>query len=223
MQKLVWLFALAACGGGAHGESTAPPPAAAHHGGMHHRFDNAEVWAKDFDAPSRDAWQRPDLVLAALELGPKMVVADIGAGTGYFAVRLARVVPDGQVIATDIEPDMIRYMTERAARERLANLRAVLTPPADPQLAEGTVDRILVVDVWHHIDDRAGYARALARALRPGGKLAIVDFTREATHGPPVEMRLTPEQVIGELRQAGLAASLSSTVLPDQYIVIGIR
>jgi SAM-dependent methyltransferase len=225
MSRLVCLLALAACGGGGHGESAAPPAEAhgEHHGGMHHRFDNAEAWAKDFDAPSRDAWQAPERVLAALELGPGMVVADVGAGTGYFAVRLARAVPDGQVIATDIEPDMIRYLTERAAREALGNLRAVLTPPADPQLAPGSVDRILVVDVWHHIDDRAAYARALARALRPGGKLAIVDFTAAATHGPPAQFRIAPGEIITELRGAGLAAALSPTTLPDQYIVIGTR
>ena len=132
MSKLVWLFTLVACGSGAHEAPATAPPSTQHHGGMPHRFENAEFWAKDFDNPARDAWQEPDRVLAALELQPKMVVADIGAGTGYFAVRLARAVPDGQVIATDIEPDLIRYMTERAAREGLANLRAVLTPPADP-------------------------------------------------------------------------------------------
>jgi SAM-dependent methyltransferase len=221
VSKLAWLAVVAACGAGARGEPASAPPADRH--ALQHHFESAEVCARSFDDPARDRWQQPALVLAALDLGPGMVIADIGAGTGYFAVRLARAVPDGQVIATDIEPDMIRYLSERAAREQLPNLRAVRTPPADPQLAVGTVDRILVVDVWHHIDDRAGYARALARALRPGGKLAIVDFTREATHGPPPEMRLTPEQVIGELRQAGLTAALSSTVLPDQYIVIGIR
>jgi cyclopropane fatty-acyl-phospholipid synthase-like methyltransferase len=221
MSRHGWFVILAACGG-AHGEPAGGAPAADRHT-MQHHFESAETCAKSFDDPARDGWQQPQRVLEALELGPGMVIADIGAGTGYFSVRLARAVPDGQVIATDIEPDMIRYLTERAAREQLPNLRAVRTPPADPQLAAGTVDRILVVDVWHHIDDRAGYARALARALRPGGKLAIVDFTREATHGPPPEMRLTPEQVIGELRQAGLAAALSPTVLPDQYIVIGTR
>jgi cyclopropane fatty-acyl-phospholipid synthase-like methyltransferase len=223
MSKLAWLVILAACGcgGGARGEPPSAPAADRH--AMQHHFESAEQCAKSFDDPARDRWQQPALVLEALELGPGMVIADIGAGTGYFSVRLARAVPDGQVIATDIERDMIRYLTERAAREQLPNLRAVLTPPADPQLAAGTVDRILVVDVWHHIDDRAGYARALARALRPGGKIAIVDFTREATHGPPPDMRLTPEQVIGELRQAGLAAALSPTVLPDQYIVVGTR
>ncbi|HSR95497.1 MAG TPA: class I SAM-dependent methyltransferase [Kofleriaceae bacterium] len=230
MHKLLWLFMITACASSAHVEPTAPPPTAAeqpqgehHGGGMHHRFDNADSWAKVFDDPSRDAWQRPELVLAALDLRPGMTIADIGAGTGYFAVRLARAVPDGQVIATDIEPDMIRYMTERAAHEQLTNLRAVLTPPSDPQLAPETVDRILVVDVWHHLDDRPAYARALAKALRPGGKLAIVDFTFESTHGPPAKHRLAPDEILADLRAAGLTASISPTRLPDQYIALGTR
>lgn len=224
MSKLLWSLTLIACAGGA-GAPVAPSsqPAPAHHGAMHHRFDNADAWAKDFDDPARDAWQQPDRVLAALELGPKMTVVDIGAGTGYFAVRLARAVPDGQVIATDIEPDMIRYMTERAKREQLGNLRAALTPPDDPQLAAGSIDRILVVDVWHHIENRTGYARALAAALRPGGKLAIVDFTMASSHGPPPQHRLAPDEILADLRATGLTASLSPTALPDQYIVIATR
>ena len=230
MSRRIWRFTLgtlitfaglAGCGGAAPAHEHAAPPGGPH--AMHHRFDNAEEWSKSFDNPARDAWQQPDRVLAALELGPGMIIADIGAGTGYFSVRLARAVPDGQVIATDIEPDMVRYLTERAAREQLPNLRAQQTPPTDPQLAAGSVDRILVVDVWHHIDDRAGYARALARALRPGGKLAIVDFTMAAKHGPPPEHRLSTDQVIAELRGAGLTAAVSATTLPDQYIVIGTR
>jgi cyclopropane fatty-acyl-phospholipid synthase-like methyltransferase len=224
MSKLAWLFVLVACGSGAHeAPATAPPPTGHHGGGMPHRFENAELWAKDFDNPARDAWQQPERVLAALELQPQMIVADIGAGTGYFAVRLARAVSGGQVIATDIEPDMVRYMTDRAAREGLANLRAVLTPPADPQLAAASVDRILVVDVWHHLGDRAAFARALGQALRPGGKLAIVDFKRESSHGPPPKHRLTPDQIIADLRAAGLTASLSAIVLPEQYIVIAAK
>jgi hypothetical protein len=195
-----------------------------HHGGsMPHRFEKADEWAKDFDDPARDAWQRPDLVLAALELAPKMLIADIGAGTGYFSVRLARAVPDGKIIATDIEPDMVRYITERAARENLPNLRATLTPPDDPRLPPSAVDRILIVNVWHHVSDRPAYARRLARALHPGGKLAIVDFTLASSHGPPPEHRLTPDQILADLRGAGLTASLSPTALPEQYIVIGTR
>lgn len=185
---------------------------------MPHRFADADAWAKEFDDPSRDAWQEPDRVIAALELAPEHVVADVGAGTGYFAVRLARVVTAGEVIATDIEPDMVRYMTERAAREGLGNLRAVTTPPDDPQLHD--VDRVLVVDVWHHLGDRAAYARKLAAALRPGGLVAIVDFKLDTAHGPPREHRLAPQVIIDELAAAGLPAKVEAE-LPEQYIVIG--
>jgi SAM-dependent methyltransferase len=194
-----------------------------HHGGMPHRFERAEDWAKSFDDPARDAWQRPDDVIAALELRPGMAIADVGAGTGYFTVRLARAVRDGQIIATDIEPDMVRYLTERARREGLANVRAVQAEAADPRLPPSSVDRILVVDVWHHIADRVRYATGLAAALRPGGRIAIVDFTATATHGPPARHRLAPDAIVADLRAAGLDASVSPVRLPEQYIVIGVR
>ena len=190
---------------------------------MVHRFEHADDWAKTFDDPARDAWQHPDDVIAALGLTPKMTVADVGAGTGYFTVRLARAVPDGQVIATDIEPDMVRYLVDRAHREKLANVRAVEATGDDPRLPPSSVDRILVVDVWHHVADRGAYARGLANALRPGGQIAIVDFTQEATHGPPREHRLRPETIVADLQGAGLASSVSPTQLPDQFIVIGVR
>jgi len=190
---------------------------------MPHRFEHADEWAKEFDDPSRDAWQHPDDVLAALALRPGMVIADVGAGTGYFTVRLARAVPDGEVIATDIEPDMVRYLGERARRERLGNVRAVLAGADDPRLPAASVDRILVVDVWHHLGDRARYAAGLAAALRPGGQLAVVDFTAAASHGPPPVHRLAPAAIIADLRAAGLDASESATRLPEQYIVVGVR
>lgn len=201
------------------------PPGAAHHHPttMVHRFEDANAWAKVFDDPARDAWQRPDDVIASLALTSTMAVADVGAGTGYFTIRLARAVPAGQVIATDIEPDMVRYLTERAAREHAPNVRAVLATGDDPGLAAGTLDRILVVDVWHHIADRPRYAKALAAALRPGGQIAIVDFTAEASHGPPRKHRLPPEAILADLQAAGLDATVSPTKLPDQFIVVGTR
>jgi ubiquinone/menaquinone biosynthesis C-methylase UbiE len=210
---------LAACGSAA----PAPTPTHDHHEGMPHRFEHADQWAKQFDDPSRDAWQQPDKVIAAMALTPAMTVADVGAGTGYFTVRLARAVPQGQVIATDIEPDMVRYLGERAQREHLTNIQAVLATADDPHLAPASVDRILVVDVWHHLHDRGRYAAGLAKALRPGGKLFVVDFTQEANHGPPKHMRLAPEAIAADLTSAGLAASVDPTQLPDQYIVVGVR
>ena len=201
------------------------PPGAEHHHphAMVHRFDHAEDWAKVFDDPARDAWQHPDEVITALGLAPDMTVADVGAGTGYFTMRLARAVPGGRVIATDIEPDMVRYLGERAQREQHGNVQAVLSTADDPRLAPGSVDRILVVDVWHHIAERASYAKHLAAALRPGGQIAIVDFTQEAAHGPPREHRLLPETIVGDLRSAGLDAEVAPTRLPDQFIAIGTR
>jgi SAM-dependent methyltransferase len=218
--------------GGGHDHGAGPE----HHGGDHeaahadhdggealHHFENAEESARSLDDPARDARQQPDRVIAALALAPAMVVADIGAGTGYFAVRLARAVPRGQVIATDVEPDMVRYMTERARREGLSNLRAVQTPPGSPELDKASVDRVLVVDVWHHLGDRAAYAKLLAEALRPGGLIAVVDFKLESAHGPPPKHRLTPEAIAADLRAAGLKTEISAIDLPEQYIVIGRR
>jgi ubiquinone/menaquinone biosynthesis C-methylase UbiE len=186
---------------------------------MHHGFTDAGAWANVFDDPARDEWQRPEDVLRALELTPAMVVADVGAGTGYFAVRLARAVPSGKVIATDVEPEMVRYLNERAAREHLPNLRAGQATHATSGLAAESVDRIVIVHVWHHLSDRVAYARDLSAALRPGGRLFIVDFTLTAHRGPPANLRVAPEAIIAELAAAGLTARVSPVALPDQYIV----
>jgi len=148
-----------------------------------------------------------------------MTVADVGAGTGYFSVRLARAVPQGEVIATDLEPDMVRFVNERARREQLPNLRTVLATQTALGLAPSSVDRILVVHVWHHLAERTEYARRLAHTLRPGGRLYIVDFSPTAHRGPPANMRVAPEVVIAELEGAGLSAKVEPITLPDQYIV----
>jgi len=138
-------------------------------------------------------------------------------------VRLARAVPHGEVISTDLEPDMVRFVNERARRERLPNLRTVLATQASLGLAPSSVDRILVVHVWHHLADRTEYARRLAHALRPDGRLFIVDFGPSAERGPPVSMRVAAEMVVAELERAGLSARVSPVALPDQYIVEGTQ
>ena len=227
MRRLSLIVALSACGGS---RNTGTPETSNHgehgghehgHTGGHHSFSDAEKWAKVFDDPARDAWQQPDEVIAALTLSPAMQVADIGAGTGYFTFRLARALPQGSVIATDIEPDMVRYLGERATKEKVNNVRAVLGKADEPGLDERSVDRILVVDVWHHVSDRVAFGKKLAAALRRGGQIAVVDFTLGASHGPPKEMRLAPEVIVDELNRAGLVARVAPTPLPEQYIVIG--
>jgi arsenite methyltransferase len=185
------------------------------HGG----FADAGAATKVFDDPARDEWQRPDEVLRALELGPASIVADVGAGTGYFAVRLARVVARGKVLATDLEPAMVRFVKARARREKLPNLRAIVATPTASGLAANSVDRILVVHVWHHLAQTGEYARDLAAALRPGGRLLVVDFSPTAHRGPPASMRVSPQAVISALKDAGLSARVSPMALPDQYLV----
>lgn len=175
------------------------------------------------DAPARDAWQRPDEVLRVLAVAPTMAIADVGAGAGYFAVRLARAVPAGDVIATDVDVDLVRSLNDRARHERLPNLRAILATATTSGLAPGSVDRILVAHAWHHLADRVAYVRDLAAALRPGGRLFVLDFNFIAPSGPPTHLRVAPEVVVAELAAAGLAAKQSPVALADQFLVEGTR
>lgn len=192
-----------------------------HH--KHHRFDNAEAWAPQFDSPERAAWQKPDEVIAALALAPDAQVADLGAGTGYFAVRLARAVPRGRVFAGDLEPDMVRYLRERAAKEGLTNLEAVQGAPDDPRLPEA-VDLAIMVDTYHHIADPTGFFAAVRERLRPGGALVIVDFKKDAPDdapGPPAAMRIADDIVAAHLRKLGFVHEKTDReLLPYQYIVV---
>lgn len=192
-----------------------------HHGGpMVHRFERAEDWAPRFDAKDRDGWQKPAEVIALLELSPGMVVADIGAGTGYFMPHLARAVgPNGKVWALDVEPDMVRYLRARARKHKLDNVNARAVAADDPQLPPASVDRVLIVDTWHHLGKRVDYARKLRAGLRPNGKLIIVDFTLDAKRGPPRKHRLAPETILKELEAAGFKAKILTESLPDQYVI----
>jgi len=193
-----------------------------HQGHMPHSFDNADEWAKRFEDPSRDAWQKPDEVLAALALAPEAKVADVGSGTGYFAVRLARAVPRGHVYGVDIEPDMARYLAERARREGLSNLTPVLAAPDDARLPE-PVDLVLVVNTYHHIGERVGYFRRLLSGLKPGGRLVIIDFRKGQSMGPPEQHKLAPEQVRQELESAGYRFVEEHGFLPNQYFLVFSR
>jgi SAM-dependent methyltransferase len=196
-----------------------------HHGkdGYHMDFSEVERFARHFDGPERDAWQKPAEVVRFLELGAGQVIADIGAGTGYFLPPLSKAVgATGHVLALDVEPNMVEYAKQRSRRASLANVEARVVQPDDPGLAPSSVDRILIVDTWHHIDDRANYAAKLARSLRPSGALLIVDFTLESDQGPPREHRLAPDQVIAELKEGGFQAEVvRDETLPKQYLVRG--
>ena len=206
-------------------EAPGQPGKGGHHGGpLVHRFDDPARWAKEFDDPARDAWQKPAELMKVMQVQPGMTVVDLGAGTGYLLPHLCRAVgPKGKVLALDIEASMVRYMEERIGREKLACANAKKVALDDPQLNEASVDRVVILDTWHHVADRVAYAKKLLRSLAIGGAIYIVDFTKDSPHGPPKHHRLTPQQVVVELTQAGLFAEAVSSTLPDQYVIVGRR
>jgi SAM-dependent methyltransferase len=184
-----------------------------------HTFGDAEKWAKVFDDPARDAWQKPHQVIEALALAPDAVVADIGSGTGYFAARLVHFVPQGRVYAVDIEPDMVKYLAERAKREGLANLVSVAGLPDDPRLP-AKADLVLMVDVYHHIENREAYFRKLHGYLKAGGRVAVIDFRQDSPDGPPKSERIPPARVEAEMKQAGYVLAKEHIFLPEQYFLV---
>lgn len=191
-----------------------------------HSFSGAEHWAHVFDDPHRDAWQKPHEVIQVLALKPDAVIADIGSGTGYFAVRLANMVPKGRVYGVDTEPQMVKYLAERARREKRENVVALAGAPDDPRLPE-KADLIVLVDVFHHIENRQRYFKKLRDSLKPGGRLAIIDFRIDSPAGPPKAARIAPERVVAELKGAGYTLAKEHAFLPNQYFLVfqpqGIR
>ncbi len=187
---------------------------------VHHSFDDVERWVAVFDDPGRDAWQEPEELVAAMSISPGMTVADIGAGTGYMNPHLAAAVgPEGRVIAVDVERGLVDHMVERAASEDTPQVEVRLIAPGENGLGEAEVDRVLLLDVYHHIDDRVGWFGRLSEAMRPGGRLIIVDFKPgDIPVGPPEHARIPEAQVTEELEAAGWSLVASPDPLPYQFV-----
>ena len=198
--------------------SQAPALAQTYHD-HHHSFQGAEQWAKEFDDPKRDEWQKPHQVIQALALKPDAIVADIGSGTGYFAVRFAHMVPKGKVYGVDIESDMVKYLDRRAKGMGLTNLISLQGTPDDPRLPE-RVDLILIVDTFHHIDNRHVYLNKLHNYLKPDGLIAVIDYRMETVDGPPKSARSTPDQMKAELKTSGYTFVKEYNFLPRQYFLV---
>ncbi len=200
MKRYVWMlsFAVVALGQVPH---------------QHHPPSSGE-YAKVLEDPSRDEWQKPHDVIMALGLKPTDIVADIGAGTGYFARRFA--LHAGKVYAVDIDEKLLTIVRAKAP----ANLVTIVAAPDDPGLPEQSIDMIFFCDVLHHIENRPAYYAKLAKVLKPGGRIVVIDFyERPLPIGPPPSMKLSDQEVIAELQKAGFALKQQLDTLPYQYFL----
>lgn len=199
-------------------------PALAQEGHHHHHdFHEVEKWVRVFEQSGRNDWQKPAEVVAFLAPQPGQTVADIGAGSGYFTRHFARAVgPQGKALAVELEQAFFGPIRELAKAEGLDNVEPHLASADDPNLAPASVDLIFLCDTAHHIDHRIEYYRRLKKALKPGGRVVIVDFfkNRSLPVGPSPEMRLSWSRTCYELGQAGFSTTVNSSLLPYQYIVV---
>lgn len=208
MSSLLAAVLMAAHGAGGHGQHGNPA--------------DLDAYLARMEEPERAQWQKPDEVVAALQLKPGQVACDIGAGPGYFSLRLARAVGEpGHVFAVDVEPRILEALRKRIESSKVKNISPVLSLADDPLLPPGACDLILVVDTYHHFPDGPAYLRRLARALRPGGKLVNIDFQkRELPVGPPLEHKVSREAFLKDAKAAGLKPVAEHAFLPYQYFLV---
>lgn len=220
---LSFLFVLAmACQRHEHDAPSHKPAAEdATHANEHMHQNSFEELLAHFEDPERDRWQRPRAVLEALGDLSGKTVADIGAGSGYFAFRIAP--HAAKVIAIDIDQRFLDYIQEKnAALEAPLPIETRLAAPDDPKLAPGEADVVLIVNTYHHIENRREYFSRVCKNLAAGGRLVVIDFfKKELPMGPPPEIKLPAATVEKELRSAGFSEiRIDKSTLPYQYIVI---
>lgn len=187
-----------------------------------YRFDDVERWAAVLERPQRDLYQMPERVIDRLDLSPGLVVADVGAATGYFARRLARAVgEEGLVHAVDIEPGLLAWLRRRARAEGIDNIRTRLASASDSRLADACCDLIFLCNTYHMITARVDYLEHLQHKLKPGGRIVIIDWRkRPLPRGPEPQWKLSATQVAEETAAAGLCLLDRPEFLPYQYFFV---
>jgi SAM-dependent methyltransferase len=183
-------------------------------------FEDVEKYIAFLDRPDRELWQKPDTLIGSFGLRGSETVADVGAGSGYFSFRFARALPSGKVIATDIEPEMVRHIHHKATAEGIRNLQVVLGAADDPKVpAEAGL--IFVCDVLHHVGNRQVWLSRLFEESGHGARLVIVEFKQgDLPQGPPASMKIPMQQVSELVTAAGFSqVSQDAALLPYQYVL----
>lgn len=199
-------------------------PAVAQDGHPHERMPNVMEYIDRLDSPERDQYQKPALVIEALELRPGMGVADLGAGSGYFTRRFVEAVTEtGKVYVVDVEPGALKYVEDSLVHmHRPYTAEFILARPDNPKIPSQSVDLIFVCNTYHHLADRTEYFRNIKSSLKSGGRIAIVDFYHDERSGDlgfPKRHLVPQETVIQELSQAGYKLFREHTFLPKQYFL----
>jgi len=194
----------------------------AEHGGDHARFGNPadlDAYIQGLQDPERDAWQLPERVIQALAIQPGQTVCDLGAGPGYFTLRLARAVgPAGRVFAVDVEPRILDALRSNIEGSGARNVTPILGLGDDPLLPPASCALILIVNTYHHFPDPPAYLKRLASALAPGGRIANLDFREDAEHGP--RHRIPRADFLEQARSAGYELAAEESFLPQQYFMV---
>jgi ubiquinone/menaquinone biosynthesis C-methylase UbiE len=187
----------------------------------HRLHADPAAYIKALEDPARDAYQKPHEVMEALAIKPGEVIADIGSGSGYFTLRMARHVGEkGHVYGVDVNPDMIRHLNERIRDGGVLNVSTILARPDDP-LVPQAVDRFVIVDVWHHVDDQPKYLGLMKTRLKPGGEVVMIDFhKRDLPVGPPLAMKISRDDLIAQMEKHGFKVAREHTFLPYQYFLV---
>lgn len=214
------LAGLALLGAGLLG--TGPVPAQQGH--QHERMPNVMEYLDRLDRPERDQDQKPAQVVDALELKPGMHVADLGAGSGYFTRRFVEAVGEtGKVYVIDVEPEALKYVEESLiGMHRRFEAEFILAKPNNPKIPAESVDLIFICDTYHHLEDRADYFRNVKTSLKPGGRIALIDFYHDERSGDlgfPRRHLVPREKVIEEMTAAGYRLSKEHRFLQKQYFL----
>ena len=181
-------------------------------------FEEVQKYIDFLNRADRELWQKPKVILDALNLKGSEKVADVGAGSGYFTFRLAKLLPNGKVYAIDVEPEMIRHIHHTAVKEKLQRIEAILATPDNPHVP-ADADLVFICDVLHHIKDRGDWLKALYSQMKAGSRLVVIEFKEgDLPEGPPEEMKITRGEMVALLNNAGFLTTKQNTnMLPYQY------
>ena len=186
-------------------------------------FEEVEKYIAFLERADRAAWQKPDVVVAALKLNGDETVVDLGAGSGYFSFRLAKALPRGKVVAIDIEPEMVRHIHHRAMTQGVTNIEATLTKPDDPGDV-GAGDLVFICDVLHHVGDRDAWLARLFAKMKQAARLVVIEFKEgPLPEGPPEAAKVTRAEILRGVTGAGFVATEEETDLLPYQTLFGFR